>query len=116
MSQTRSTCKPICSDAIAGMQALKKNKNSAHDEQIQKNSVILQCRNNTADILRKQQNLSLTENLDNSLHASKRHEVVPLVMCINLRPYERRHTYILRCELNFIPCVQAVQSLLSGMK
>ena len=80
-----------------------------------KNSVILQCRNNTADILRKQQNLSLTENLDNSLHASKRHEVVPLVMCINLRPYERRHTYILRCELNFIPSVQAVQSLLSGM-
>ena len=80
-----------------------------------KHSVYLQCRSNTVDILRKQQSFSLTENLDNSLHAGERHEVVPFVMCIHLRPYERRHTYILRCELNFIPSVQAVQSLLSGI-
>ena len=37
-------------------------------------------------------------------------------MCIHLRPYGWRHTYNTRCELNFILCVRAVQSLLSGME
>ena len=82
----------------------------------EKLSLPLQSRSNAACILWKRRSFSLTENLDNSLHAGCKYEVVPLVMCIHLRPGGRGHTYNARCELIFILGVRAVQSHLSGMK
>ncbi len=61
----------------------------------------------TADILGKQQCFDLLENLDNSLHAGKRHEVVLLEMLYSgFRFHAERSLYIhSRCELNsFFAC------------
>lgn len=75
----------------------------------------LQCRiKHAADILRKQQCFSLTENLDNSMRASDKYEVVQPETCICLHLFMGwRVIYFSRCELIFILCTQVVQNLLS---
>ncbi len=70
-------------------------------------SVYLECRDFPTDILRKQQCFSLIENLDNSLHTSESMRLFRLWCLYASAPsLGRSPIYTIRCELNFILCVQ----------
>ena len=76
------------------------------------------CYKQTADMLRKQPCLVRTENLDNSLYARTKSEVVqPIVYyCNHSASAGWVSTYTHWCELIFILCVQVVQNLQNRMK
>ena len=76
------------------------------------------CSKQTADMLRKQPCLVRTENLDNSLYARTKSEVVqPIVYyCNHSALVGWVSTYTPWCELIFILCVQVVQKLQNRMK
>ena len=84
-----------------------------------KKMVYLQCcSKQAADMLRKQPCLVRTENLDNSLYARTKSEVVhPIVYhCNHSASAGWVSTYTHWCELIFILCVQVVQNLQNRMK
>ena len=74
----------------------------------------LPCRYNlTADILRKQQCIIPSENLDNSQYVGMRAEVVRPIVYYSVRPIfmGRATIYAYRCELISFFYIRAVQSL-----
>ena len=104
----------------------KKRKNAVHLQKNQltmnnftKKLLYLQCRYNiTADIIRKQPCFVRIENLDNSLYTRTESEVVRPVVYYCIHPISVGWVtiYTYWCELIFILCVRAVQSLQYRMK
>ena len=85
----------------------------------QKRLLYLHCRYDVmADIIRKQLCFVRIENLDNSLYTRTKFEVVRPIVYSRIRPISVGcfTLYIHWCELIFILCVQAVQSLQYRMK
>ena len=94
-------------------------KNQLTMNNFRKKMVYLQCcSKQAADMLRKQPCLVRTENLDNSLYARTKSEVVqPIVYyCNHSALVGWVSTYTHWCELIFILCVQVVQNLQNRMK
>ena len=84
-----------------------------------KNFLYLHCRYNVmADIIRKQPCFVRIENLDNSPYTRTKFEVVHPIVYSRIHPISMGWVslYTHWCELIFILCVQAVQSLQYRMK